>query len=256
MLSRQNARHKYATAAKSLESSTSQLLGFCMLISTRFSTVETDWKSILKNESKKDYWNDLQRFLYQERASYDVYPPKQQVFAAFDLTPYGNVKVLILGQDPYHGHGQANGLCFSVEAGTPTPPSLRNIFKELEGDLGISHPKDGDLRPWAKEGVLLLNATLTVRQNEAGSHQGKGWEIFTDQIIREVNKKSERVVFILWGASARSKKELVDLQKHVVIESAHPSPLSAHRGFLGSRPFSKSNEALSNGGVEPVNWNL
>ena len=227
-----------------------------MLISTRFSKVETDWKSILKNESKKDYWSVLQRFLYQERVSYDVYPPKLQVFAAFDLTSYKNVKVLILGQDPYHGYGQANGLCFSVEAGTPTPPSLRNIFKELEGDLGVPHPKDGDLTPWAKEGVLLLNATLTVRQNEAGSHQGKGWEIFTDQIIREVNKKSERVVFILWGASARRKKQLIDLQKHVVIESAHPSPLSAHRGFLGSRPFSKSNEALSKAGVEPINWNL
>lgn len=256
MLSRQKARHKYAATAKSFEAPTKLLLSFCMSISTRFSKVETDWNPILKNESKKDYWKDLQRFLDQERANYDVYPPKHRVFTAFHLTPYENVKILILGQDPYHSTGQANGLCFSVDAETPTPPSLRNIFKELEGDLGIPHPKDGDLTPWAKQGVLLLNATLTVRQNEAGSHQGKGWEIFTDQVIREVNNKGERVVFILWGAFARKKKELIDLQRHVVIESAHPSPLSAHRGFLGSRPFSKSNEALSEAGVEPINWNL
>ncbi len=256
MLSRQKARHKYAAVAKSFEAPTKLPLSFCMFISTRFSKVETNWNTILKTESKKDYWKGLQRFLDQERASYDVYPPKQRVFAAFHLTPYENVKVLILGQDPYHGHGQANGLCFSVDTGTPTPPSLRNIFKELEGDLGITHPKDGDLTAWAKEGVLLLNATLTVRQNEAGSHQGKGWEFFTDQVIREVNKKDERVIFILWGAFARRKKELIDLQRHVVIESAHPSPLSAYRGFFGSHPFSKSNEALSEAGVEPVNWNL
>ena len=218
--------------------------------------METDWNPILKSELKKDYWNDLQRFLVEERSSNHVYPPHPQVFNAFHLTPYANVKVLILGQDPYHGHGQANGLCFSVEPDIPIPPSLRNIFKELEGDLGISPPEDGDLSPWAKEGVLLLNATLTVRQNEAGSHQGKGWEIFTDQVIREVNNKTERVVFILWGAFARRKKELIDLQRHVVIESAHPSPLSAHRGFLGSCPFSKSNKALSEVGVKPINWNL
>ncbi|HJM28030.1 MAG: uracil-DNA glycosylase [Acidimicrobiales bacterium] len=218
--------------------------------------MRTDWNPILKNESKKDYWKELQRFVDEERSTNHVYPPHQQVFNAFHLTPYANLKVLILGQDPYHGQGQANGLCFSVETGIAIPPSLRNIFKELEADLGISPPKDGDLTPWAKEGVLLLNATLTVRQNEAGSHQGKGWEIFTDQVIRDVNMKPERVIFILWGASARRKKELIDLQRHVIIESVHPSPLSAHRGFLGSRPFSRTNKALSEVGIEPISWNL
>ena len=178
------------------------------------------------------------------------------MFAALRLTPYAETKVLILGQDPYHGPGQAHGLCFSVRRGVKVPPSLRNVYKELEADLGMPPPDHGNLDAWARQGVLLLNAVLTVRAHEAASHRNQGWETFTDEVIRVVNLKPERIVFVLWGAYARKKKQLIDLTKHVVVESAHPSPLSAHNGFLGSRPFSQTNAALVEGGRAPVDWSL
>lgn len=216
----------------------------------------TDWNPVLREELTKPYWRELQRFVADERARGPVYPDHDEVFAALRLTPYESVKVLILGQDPYHGAGQAHGLCFSVQPGVRQPPSLHNIFKELQSDLGIDPPDHGCLDAWAAQGVLLLNATLTVRAREAASHQGKGWEMFTDAVIRAVDAKPERVVFILWGASARKKKGLVDQTKHTVIESAHPSPLSAHNGFFGSRPFSRANAALEAAGRSPVDWRI
>jgi len=214
----------------------------------------TDWNPILRGEFDKPYWPVLQQFVADERAQGAVYPPHDQVFAALHLTPYADVKVLILGQDPYHGPRQAHGLCFSVPHGVPQPPSLQNIFAELRDDLGIEPPSHGNLEGWGSQGVLLLNATLTVRARQAASHQRKGWETFTDEVIRVVNDKRERVVFILWGGSARRKRVLVDTSRHVVIESAHPSPLSASGGFFGSRPFSRANEALVVAGREPVDW--
>jgi uracil-DNA glycosylase len=216
----------------------------------------TDWNPILRDELEKLYWADLQRFVADERARHAVYPPKDEVFAALHLTPLAEVKVVILGQDPYHGPGQAHGLCFSVRAGVRPPPSLRNIFTELHADLGIDPPADGDLTSWARQGVLLLNTTLTVRAHEAASHQRKGWETFTDRVLEAVDAQPRTVVFILWGASARRKRALIDTSRHVVIESPHPSPLSAHRGFFGSRPFSRANEALVAAGREPVDWRL
>ena len=216
----------------------------------------TDWNPVLRAEFAKPYWPVLQEFVANERATHPVYPPAEEVFAALHRTPFEDVKVLILGQDPYHGPGQAHGLCFSVRPGVPAPPSLQNILRELETDLGIDRPAHGCLDAWAAQGVLLLNATLTVRAREAASHQGKGWETFTDEVIRAVNAKDERVVFILWGGSARKKKALIDTSRHVVIESPHPSPLSAHNGFFGSRPFSRANEALVAAGREPVDWRL
>ena len=216
----------------------------------------TDWNPVLRAELAKPYWPELQRFVAEERQRGPVYPAPEEVFAALHLTPYAEVKVLILGQDPYHGPGQAHGLCFSVRPGVPAPPSLQNVFAELESDLGIPPPDHGCLDAWARQGVLLLNATLTVRARQAGSHQGKGWETFTDAVIRAVNEKPERVVFILWGASARKKRSLVDTSRHVVIESAHPSPLSARNGFFGSRPFSRANQALLDAGRKPVDWRI
>ena len=209
---------------------------------------KTDWNPLLRGEFAKPYWTDLQAFVADERQRATVYPPAEDVFAALHLTPYAEVKALILGQDPYHGAGQAHGLCFSVRPGVPAPPSLVNIFKELEADLGCPPPAHGSLADWATQGVLLLNATLTVRARQAASHQKKGWETFTDEVIKVVNDKPERVVFILWGASARRKKALVDTSRHVIIESAHPSPLSASNGFFGSRPFSRANAALEAAG--------
>jgi uracil-DNA glycosylase len=191
-----------------------------------------------------------------DRSRHPVYPPHDDVFAALHLTPYASVKVMILGQDPYHGPGQAHGLCFSVRRGVRIPPSLANIHKELHDDLGLPIPDHGNLEAWARQGVLLLNATLTVRGGAAASHQGKGWETFTDQVIRVVSAKPEPVVFILWGASARRKRQLIDTDRHTIIESAHPSPLSAHNGFFGSRPFSRANAALVAAGREPVDWDL
>lgn len=216
--------------------------------------MKTDWNPVLRNELDQPYWRELQDFVAKERQRHTVYPPPEEVFAALHLTPYASVKVVILGQDPYHGPGQAHGLCFSVRRGIALPPSLVNIFRELESDLGVPPPSDGDLTRWATQGVLLLNATLTVRARRAGSHQGKGWERFTDAVLAAVNAKPQRVVFILWGASARRKRSLVDTTRHVIIESPHPSPLSAHNGFFGSRPFSRTNAALVEAGLDPINW--
>ena len=216
----------------------------------------TDWNPILRGEFAKPYWADLQQFVVGERQKATVYPPHDEVFAALHLTPFSEVKAVILGQDPYHGPNQAHGLCFSVRPGVTPPPSLQNIFKELEADLGHPPPSHGCLDSWAEQGVLLLNSSLTVRQGRAASHQGKGWETFTDEVLRAVDDKPERVVFILWGAAARKKKTLIDTDRHVIIESAHPSPLSAHNGFFGSRPFSRANAALEAAGLPPVDWCL
>ncbi|MGI9600287.1 MAG: uracil-DNA glycosylase [Acidimicrobiales bacterium] len=216
----------------------------------------TDWNPVLREQFDQPYWKDLQQFVFEERTNHQVFPPHEDVFAALHLTAYADVKVLILGQDPYHGPGQAHGLCFSVRPGVAIPPSLVNIYAELETDLGLTAPDHGCLESWASQGVLLLNAVLTVRAHGAGSHQGKGWEHFTDQVIGAVNNKPDRVVFILWGAYARKKKPLIDQTRHTVIESPHPSPLSAHRGFFGSRPFSQANAALEAAGRQPVDWAL
>ncbi|MEY2755867.1 MAG: hypothetical protein RJB65_2225 [Actinomycetota bacterium] len=216
----------------------------------------TDWNPVLRSEWEKPYWVDLQAFVAGERARHTVYPPHDEVFAALHLTPYADTRVVILGQDPYHGPGQAHGLCFSVRRGVAIPPSLTNIHTEMRADLGITTPRHGNLEAWATQGVLLLNTSLTVRAGQAASHQGKGWEVFTDEVLRAVNAKTTRVVFILWGSHARKKKSLVDTSRHVVIESAHPSPLSAHNGFFGSRPFSKANAALAEVGLEPIDWRL
>jgi len=218
--------------------------------------MRTDWNPLLRVEFDKGYWQSLQQFVRNERATHVVYPSHDEVFAAMHLTPYADTRVMILGQDPYHGPGQAHGLCFSVRRGVGIPPSLQNIHKELEADLGFAAPRHGNLEHWARNGVLLLNATLTVRAGQAGSHQGKGWETFTDEVIRVVNGKADPVVFILWGSYARKKKALIDSSRHVVIESAHPSPLSAHNGFFGSRPFSRTNEALIARGRQPIDWRL
>ncbi|MGH9251581.1 MAG: uracil-DNA glycosylase [Acidimicrobiales bacterium] len=218
--------------------------------------MKTDWNPVLRGEFAKPYWIELQQFVASERGRGTIYPPPAEVFAALHLTSYAGVKAVILGQDPYHGPRQAHGLCFSVRRGIPLPPSLQNIFKELEADLGIPPPSHGCLDNWARQGVLLLNASLTVRQGRAASHQGKGWEVFTDEVLRAVNAKPERVVFILWGASARRKRTLIDTSRHVVIESAHPSPLSAANGFFDSRPFSRANAALVEAGREPIDWRI
>ena len=216
----------------------------------------TDWNPVLRGEFAKPYWVELQQFVAAERGRTTVYPAHDEVFAALHLTPFAEVKAVILGQDPYHGPNQAHGLCFSVRPGVRPPPSLQNIFKELESDLGISPPSHGCLDSWARQGVLLLNASLTVRAGRAASHQGKGWETFTDEVLRTVNTKQERVVFILWGASARRKKALIDTSRHAIIESPHPSPLSASSGFFGSRPFSRANAALVEAGRDPIDWAL
>ena len=218
--------------------------------------MKTDWNPVLRGEFDKPYWSELQSFVATERAAGVVYPAPDEVFAALHLTPYSDVKVVILGQDPYHGPGQAHGLCFSVRPDVALPPSLQNIYKELESDLGIPPPDHGCLDSWARQGVLLLNASLTVRRGSAASHQNKGWETFTDEVLRVVSAKPERVVFILWGASARKKKALVDTGRHTIIESPHPSPLSASSGFFGSHPFSRANEALVAAGRDPVDWRI
>lgn len=214
----------------------------------------TDWNPVLRGEFAKPYWQQLQAFVADQRARYTVFPPEPQVFAALHLTPYAETRVVILGQDPYHGPRQAHGLCFSVHRDVPTPPSLTNIYKELQSDLGIAPPSHGNLESWARQGVLLLNTTLTVRAGQAASHHGHGWETFTDEVLRLVNAKPLRVVFLLWGSNARKKKSLIDLSRHIVIESAHPSPLSAHNGFFGSRPFSRTNNALIEAGLDPIDW--
>jgi uracil-DNA glycosylase len=215
-----------------------------------------DWRRALQDALANPAFNRLQAYVEQEREHHTVYPPEEDLFSAFQLTPYDAVKVLVLGQDPYHGPGQAHGLAFSVRPGVPPPPSLVNIFKELHDDLGLPPQRDGSLVPWAKQGVLLLNAVLTVRQATPNSHAGQGWEAFTDAVIRAVSDKQEPVVFILWGAYAQKKKKLIDERKHIVLAGPHPSPLSAARGFFGSKPFSHANQELKKRGREPVDWRL
>ncbi|HEX8431147.1 MAG TPA: uracil-DNA glycosylase [Longimicrobium sp.] len=214
------------------------------------------WRPHLAAETGEPYFHELRDFVEAERAAHTVYPPEDEVFSALALTPYERVRVLILGQDPYHGPKQSHGLAFSVRPGVRPPPSLANIFKELRDDRGCPAPANGSLVPWAEQGVLLLNAVLTVRHREPNSHKGRGWERFTDAVIRAVNARTERVVFVLWGAYAGKKEELIDASRHVVIRSAHPSPYSADRGFFGSHPFSRINEALEAGGGEPIDWCL
>lgn len=216
--------------------------------------IEDSWKEALASEWDKDYFKKLTDFVRSEYGSATVYPPASKIFAAFDSCPFGDVRVVILGQDPYHGFGQANGLSFSVNPGVEIPRSLQNIYKELQTDLGINPPVSGDLSRWARQGVLLLNATLTVRAASAGSHQGHGWEEFTDAAIRRLAEDREGLVFILWGAYAQRKGAFINRIRHCVIESPHPSPLSASRGFFGSRPFSRANDYLVKHGQKPIEW--
>lgn len=213
------------------------------------------WREVLAQETAKPYFAELAAFVAAERAAHQVFPPSGQEFSALAATPYQDVRVLVLGQDPYHDDGQAHGMSFSVLPGTRTPPSLRNIFKELHADLGVPAPDHGYLRPWAEQGVLLLNAVLTVRAHQANSHKARGWEQFTDAVIRAVDQREQPCVFVLWGAYAKKKLPLIDTSRHTVVQGAHPSPLSA-RLFLGSRPFSQINEALEKFGGEPIDWRL
>jgi len=216
--------------------------------------IEPSWKEALKPEFEKPYFENLVNFIKSEYATHTVYPPGNKIFSAFEHTPFDEVRVVIIGQDPYHGPGQANGLCFSVADGIQKPPSLQNIFKELNSDLGIPVAQSGNLERWADQGVLLLNATLTVRASQAGSHQNKGWEQFTDAVIQKLSDKKENLVFILWGAYAQKKGSVIDTSKHFIIKSSHPSPLSAHNGFFGSKPFSKTNSYLKSIGGKEINW--
>lgn len=216
--------------------------------------IEESWKTQLQDEFEKPYFKQLTDFVRSEYASQTIYPPAKLIFNAFEQCPFNQVKVVILGQDPYHGPGQAHGLCFSVNDGVDFPPSLRNIFKEIQADIGAPFPNSGNLERWAKQGVLLLNATLTVRAHTAGSHQKKGWEQFTDAVIHLVADRMENVVFILWGNYAISKGEFIDSRKHLVLKSVHPSPLSASRGFFGNHQFSTTNKYLEEHGKEPIRW--
>jgi uracil-DNA glycosylase len=218
--------------------------------------IEESWRAALTEETRKPYFAALQNFVAEEREQHTIFPPQAEVFAALTLTPIDRVRVLILGQDPYHDDHQAHGLCFSVQAGVAIPPSLSNIFKELQSDLGYKIPNNGNLTAWAKQGVLLLNTALTVRAHQANSHKDRGWETFTDALIRAVNAKTDPVIFVLWGANARKKISLIDQSRHTVIESAHPSPLSAYRGFFGSRPFSKINAALRAANKPEIDWQI
>lgn len=216
--------------------------------------IEPSWKEILSAEFEEKYFVELVNFVKHEYGINQVYPKAKNLFNAFNLCPFDSTKVVIIGQDPYHGEGQAHGLCFSVPDHTPIPPSLQNIFKEIKNDLEITLFNTGNLERWAKQGVLLLNATLTVRANVAGSHQGKGWEIFTDKVIQLLSKKKKNLVFILWGSYAQQKKELIDTHKHCIFTSTHPSPLSAYRGFFGNKHFSQTNTYLIDHGKEPIDW--
>ncbi len=218
--------------------------------------IDDSWNEVLIDEFKSDYFTELKAFLVEEKKEHTVYPPESQIFSAFTLTPFNEVKVVILGQDPYHGTGQAHGLCFSVPEGIKQPPSLKNILKEIHNDLNLAIPTSGNLENWAKQGVLLLNATLTVRANMAGSHQKKGWEKFTDKVIQELSDKREGLVFLLWGNYAQAKANLINPNKHYILKSVHPSPLSAHRGFMGCSHFSKTNEILKNNGLEEIEWSI
>jgi uracil-DNA glycosylase len=216
--------------------------------------IEEEWKERLQEEFEKPYFEALTQFVKEEALSQTVYPPGPEIFRAFTCTPFSKVKVVILGQDPYHGPNQANGLCFSVREGIPLPPSLKNIFKEIESDLSIKMSGSGDLEAWANQGVLLLNATLTVRASTPGSHQGKGWEQFTDAVIKVLNEEKEGLVFLLWGAYAQAKAAIVDTKKHTVLTAPHPSPFSVYRGFYGCKHFSKTNEDLKALGKTPIEW--
>jgi uracil-DNA glycosylase len=217
--------------------------------------IHDSWKPYLKEEFKKTYFKELVDFVKQEYSNYRCFPPGQEIFNAFNYCHFNDVKVVIIGQDPYHGPGQANGLCFSVKDGVTHPPSLINIFKEIENDLGVSYPKSGDLSRWAKQGVLLLNATLTVRAHEAGSHQKKGWEIFTDAVIKTINANKNNVVFLLWGGYAKQKVKLIDGAKHDILTSGHPSPLSANRGYwFGNKHFSRTNDLLTSKNLKSIRW--
>jgi uracil-DNA glycosylase len=216
----------------------------------------TAWRSLLAEELDKPYFQKLRQFLEQEQQSHTIYPPEKDVFTALKLTPYGNVNVLLLGQDPYPGKDQAHGLCFSVQPGIKPPASLRNIYKELHTDVGFRIPNNGYLASWAKQGILMINAVLTVRAGETNSHQGMGWEQFTDAIISRVNERESPVVFVLWGAYAQKKIKLIDTARHTIIKSAHPSPLSARHGFFGSKPFSAINKALRAAGKPLIDWQI
>ena len=216
--------------------------------------IEESWKVHLRQEFEKTYFRILTDFVRKEYTSKTIYPPAKLIFNAFDNCPFDKVKVVIVGQDPYHEPGQAHGLCFSVNDGVQIPPSLVNIYKEIENDLGIAAPRSGNLTRWAEQGVLLLNATLTVQAHRAGSHQGKGWEEFTDAAIRQLAVERDHLVFLLWGAYAQRKGETIDANRHLVLKSPHPSPLSAHRGFFGNKHFSRTNEYLSAHNMEPINW--
>lgn len=218
--------------------------------------VTNDWQPILEKAAEQSSYHQLREFLKEEYATQTVYPKMADLWTAFEWTPYNDVKVVILGQDPYHGENQAHGLAFSVQPGVKVPPSLRNMYKELESDLGIPPVKHGYLEKWAKEGVLLLNAVLTVRKGEAYSHRNKGWEEFTQQVIQALNEREKPMVFILWGNAAKKKRTMIDESKHTVLTSVHPSPLSANRGFFGSRPYSRTNEALKEMDQGPIDWKL
>ncbi len=218
--------------------------------------IGNEWDALLADEFEKDYYLQLREFLKQEYQSQHIYPPMKDIFNALKYTSYSNVKVVILGQDPYHGFGQAHGMCFSVRAGVPMPPSLQNIFKELHDDIGMFPPVSGCLVPWAREGVLLLNTVLTVREGQPNSHKGKGWEILTDHIISLLGEREQPIVFLLWGSNARKKKELIHKPQHLILECAHPSPLSAYRGFFGCGHFSQANQFLYDHGMTPVDWNV
>ncbi len=218
--------------------------------------IDESWREALKDEFNADYFKALKLFLLEEKKKFRVYPPGSRIFAAFNHTPFHKVKVVLLGQDPYHGPGQAHGLCFSVNKGIPKPPSLINIFKELHADLGIRIPDHGNLESWARQGVLLLNATLTVRERQAGSHQNKGWEQFTDAAISALSERRESLIFMLWGSYAQAKTALIDLTRHHVLKAPHPSPLSASRGFFGCGHFSKANKLIREQGVQEINWSL
>ncbi len=218
--------------------------------------IEDSWKEILAGEFSSSYFMELKEFLLNERKHHTIYPPGQLIFNAFRLTPFDRVRVVLLGQDPYHGPGQAHGLCFSVMHGIALPPSLVNIFKEIQNDLSIPIPSHGNLERWARQGVLLLNATLTVRANQAGSHQRQGWETFTNAVIRELSARRVGLIFLLWGKFAQEKESLIDGKRHYILRAAHPSPFSAYNGFFGCRHFSKTNEILQKHGLEEIDWRL
>jgi uracil-DNA glycosylase len=218
--------------------------------------IEASWKEILKEEFDKPYFGDLKEFLVEEKSRFPIFPPGGLIFNAFSLTSFDKVKVVLLGQDPYHGPGQAHGLCFSVPPGITSPPSLINIFKEIERDTGIPVPQSGCLEKWAKQGVLLLNATLTVRASQPGSHQRKGWETFTNTVIQKLSEKRVGLVFLLWGKYAQEKEALIDTNRHYILKAAHPSPYSAYNGFFGCRHFSKTNEILKKHGLEEIDWRV